>query len=151
MTFENEFERGIYEAAEIKKSGRWVAMNQNIKNLANNTIEHEVSRVQVLATICFQNFSEYLALKAAYEAESEPSLLAWRARNLLEIAVWAIYCSASKENALEFYEEAHKDVEDIYKSFIKWEETTPQNNDWLKPIVNAKQDISQKEVIRENH
>ncbi|HEY8189444.1 MAG TPA: DUF5677 domain-containing protein, partial [Micavibrio sp.] len=145
MEMEDEFARLIGEAADIKKSGRWATLNQKIYQLADNHNGHEAWQVQVLAGLCAQNFSEYIALKKAYEeTESEPSLLAWRARNLLEISVWSIYCAQSKENSRTFYEDAGRDVVGVYKAFLKWGKATSQDNDWLDRIEGAKQDISQR-------
>lgn len=141
----DEFARLTREAADIKSSGRWAALNQKIYQLADNHNGHEAWQVQVIAALCAQNFSEYIALKKAYEETgSEPSLLAWRARNLLEISVWSIYCAKTKENARIFYEDAGRDVIDVYNAFTKWGGATSQDNDWLDPIEGAKQDISQR-------
>jgi len=140
---EDEFARFIDEAAEIRTSGRWSSLNEKILQLANNHNGHEAWQVQVLGALCAQNFSEYIALKKAYEdIESEASLLAWRARNLLEISVWSLYCASTKENARIFYEEAGRDVVNLYEAYTKWGETTSQDNDWLDPIKAAKQDIA---------
>lgn len=142
---ENEFVRFISEAANIKTSGRWSSLNQKIHHLANNHNGYEAWKVQVIAALCAQNFSEYIALKKAYEENgSEPSLLAWRARNLLEISVWSIYCAKETKNARIFYEDAGRDVIGVYKAFTEWGTTTSQNNDWLYPIENAKHAVSQR-------
>lgn len=135
----------IAQAEEIKTSGRWKALNDNIRCLADNHNGHEEWQVQVLASLCAQNFSGYIAMKKAYEdSGSEPSLIAWRARNLLEISIWSLYCAQNKENTRIFYEDAGRDVVGIYDAFTKWGKATSQNNDWLDPIEGAKQDISQR-------
>lgn len=143
MTIEDETNRWIAEAYEIGNSGRWASLNLKIKHLVNNSDIHEAWHTQVLAALCSQNFSEYLALKTAHEKNPEPSLLAWRARNLLEITVWTIYCSTNRENARIFYEDAGRDVKDIYKTFIEWGRSTSQNDEWLSPLVKAQEDVSQ--------
>lgn len=133
----------IQQADEIKTSGRWKALNDNILRLADNHNGHEEWQVQVFESLCFQNFSEYLSLKKAYEdSGSEPSLIAWRTRNLLEISIWSLYCAQNKENAWIFYEDAGRDVVGILNAFTKWGTATSQDNNWLDPIERAKQDIS---------
>jgi hypothetical protein len=140
---ENEFKRLISEAAEIKASGKWNALNQKIQQLVNDNNGYEEWEIQVLANLCFHNFSGFFALKKAYDdIKSEPSLLAWRARNLLEISVWSIYCAKDTKNARIFYEEAGRDVKNIYEALIKWGEGTSQDSNWLDPIKAAKADIS---------
>ncbi|MBM3950203.1 MAG: hypothetical protein FJ311_01960 [Rhodospirillales bacterium] len=140
---DSELTTHIAAAEKIKSSGRWGAINQKIRQLAANHNGHEAWQIQVLGALSFKNFSEYLALKKAYEdSGSESSLLAWRARNLLEISVWSIYCAQSKENTRAFYEDAGRDVVGIYDAFTKWGKITSQGNDWLNSIANAKQDIS---------
>lgn len=140
---EDDFADFVQQADEIKTSGRWKALNEKVRCLADNNNGYDAWQVQVLAALCAQNFSEYLALKKAYEdSGSEPSLIAWRARNLLEISVWSLYCAQSTENARVFYEDAGRDVVGIYDAFTKWGKTTSQDDDWLGPIDGAKQDIS---------
>lgn len=133
----------VQQADEIKTSGRWMTLNEKVRCLADNNNGYDAWQVQVLAALCAQNFSEYLALKKAYEdSGSEPSLIAWRARNLLEISVWSLYCAQSTENTRVFYEDAGRDVLGVYKAFTDWGKATSQENDWLDPIEGAKQDIS---------
>ena len=64
--------------------------------------------VQVIGGLCFCVFSEYLSLKRAYEEDRDrgSSLLAWRARNLLELSVWSIYSAKGRENARRLYRAA---------------------------------------------
>jgi hypothetical protein len=143
---DQEFIRSISEAADIQSSGRWGAMNQKLRQLADNHNGHAVWQIQVIAALCNKNFSEYFALKKAYEdqPESEPSLLAWRARNLLEVSVWSCFCAIGKDNARVFYEDAGRDVFDIYKVFTKWGKITSQGQNWIDPIEKAKHEISRR-------
>jgi hypothetical protein len=145
VIMKEEFARSISVADEIRTSGRWTALNQKICQLADNHNGYEAWQIQVLAALSARNFSEYLALKKAYEdTGSEPSLLAWRARNLLEISVWSLYCAQSTENARVFYKDAGRDVVDLCRAFTDWGTSTSQGNDWLDSIADVKQDISQR-------
>src|ERR1700732_1829950 len=95
-----ESSRLVDDAAYISTSGRWAAINERIQCLAANPGVDNEWWVQLFGSFCCQIFSEYLSLKRAYEEErGGTSLLAWRARNLLELSVWCLYCSKSRENA----------------------------------------------------
>ena len=96
--------------------------------------------MRVFASLCWHNFSEYLALKHAYEniRYDDLPLLAWHARSLLELSVWAMYSAKSTEHALRVYEDAGRDVRGIFDAFLKWGTATAQLPDWLDPISIAK-------------
>ncbi len=139
-----EFSRLVDAAADISTSGRWAAVNARIEQLAANPGVDNAWYVQVLGSLCFQMFSEYLLLKRSYENEPEAdsSLLAWRARNLLEISVWSMYCTKSRENARRLYEDAGRDTAGVFSAFTKWGAATAQASDFLEPFASAKQDLS---------
>jgi hypothetical protein len=139
-----EYFRMVEEAAAVHASGRWTAVNQAIERLAANPGPDNEWWVQVFTSLCFQIFSEYLALKRAYQEEhNKTALLAWRARNLLELSVWCLYCSKSRANARRFYEDAGRDVMGIFDAFTKWGTQTTQDSEWLDRIIDAKQNMSQ--------
>lgn len=144
-TFINsEFCRLIEEAAAIATSGRWAAVNARIKALAANPGADNEWWVQLFASLCSQNFSEYGSLKRAYEDKEhdDSALLAWRARNLLELSVWSAYCAKSRDNARRVYEDAGRDVRGIFDAFMKWGAATGQSSDLLDPIWAARQDLA---------
>ena len=98
-----EFSRLIGEAARIQESGRWTAVNEAIERLAANPGADNDWWVKVFGSLCAEMFSEYLALKRAYEEERDKTaLLAWRARNLLGLSVWCLYCSKSRAKCSSF-------------------------------------------------
>ncbi len=85
-----EFAKFVNDAADVKTSGRWSATNAKIERLAAKPGAGNEWHVQLFGSICYQVLSEYHRLQNAYSAEREnASLLAWRARNLLELSVWA--------------------------------------------------------------
>lgn len=96
-----EFAKLANHAATITTSGRWDAVKARIKFLAQNSDSANDWCVQLFGGLCCQTFSEYLALKCAYQRKQtgDAALLAWRARNLLELSVWVNYCAKSRENA----------------------------------------------------
>ncbi len=133
-------------AAGIKTSGRWDAVNARLQQLAANPGVDNAWYVQLFGALCFQVFSEYLALKRAHgeKREGDAPLLAWRARNLLELSVWSMYCSKSKEHARRLYEDAGRDVLGVFDAFTKWGSTAGQAADWLESLERSKQDLSQR-------
>jgi hypothetical protein len=143
---DSELSRLIDSAAEVGASGRWKAANKRVEQLATNPGKGNEWWVQVLASLCEKVFSEYLLLKHSYEEPKRDSvaLLAWRARNLLELSVWSIYCSKSKANARRFYEDAGRDVFGLFSAFTKWGVATSQNAEWRDPLAGAMQDLSRR-------
>jgi Family of unknown function (DUF5677) len=141
-----EFSRSVDEAAKIGASGRWGAVNAAIERIAANPGVDNAWYVQVLGALCSKVFSEYMLLKTAYASrhDGDVALLAWRARNLLELAVWSTYCTKSKENARRFYVDVGRDVLDVYGAFEKWGSATAQCTYWLQLFTNAKQDVSRR-------
>jgi hypothetical protein len=141
-----EFSKLVQVAARIKATGRWDAANERLKHLAANPGKDNDWWVQVFGSLCFQVFSEYLLLKSAHEDptnNSAPSLLAWRARNLLELSVWSIYCSKSKENARRLYEDAGRDAFGLFSGFTKWGVATAQDPKWFDALTGGQQELSQ--------
>jgi hypothetical protein len=136
--------RFVDEAAKIKTSGRWAAMNEKIKRLAANPGVDNGWYGHLFGSLCYQIFSEYSLLTNAYAANQarDASLLAWRARNLLELSVWSMYFTKSRENARRLFEDAGRDAFDILSAFETWGQATAQSTDWLGPLESEKQDLS---------
>lgn len=139
-----EFIKFVDDAANIKTSGRWAAINAKIKRLAAKPGVGNEWYVQLFGSLCYQVFSEYCLLENAYaeKRDRDASLLAWRARNLLELSVWSMYFTKSRENARRLYEDAGRDVLDILGAFEKWGHATVQSTDWLERLATGKQDLS---------
>jgi hypothetical protein len=76
-------------------------------------------------------------------------LLAWRARNLLELSVWSNYCAKSRGNARRVYEDGVRDVRDVIDAYFNWGTATAQAADWLDPIATAKQALSERARLRD--
>lgn len=98
--------------------------------------------MQLFASLCGSTFSEFVALRKAYEnrESDDGALLAWRARNLLELSVWCHYCAESRANARRVYEDAGRDVVGICDAFVKWGTASQSPND-LQPIENVKRQL----------
>jgi hypothetical protein len=114
-----------HDANSIRECGRWDAVNKTIRRLCARPGANSDQLVTVFAPLCAAVFSEYLALRRAFEdASSEASLVAWRARNLLELSVWSLYCSKDTDNARRLYADAGRDVLNIFGAFSKWSAAT---------------------------
>jgi hypothetical protein len=140
----------IDAALEISKSGRWNALNEFIKKLADNPAQYGIWRTEVFGKLSYRTFLEFRELKLASEKDGDQiSTIAWHARNLLEICVWAIYCTKSEENAKAFYEDAGKDGLDLIERLKKWGEETGQNEDWLNLCSNGMEDLKNNSKLRQ--
>ena len=139
-----EFSQFVDDAANVKVSGRWDAMNTKIQRLAAKPGVGNEWYVQLFGALCYQVFSEYHQLENAYKGRENAPLLAWRARNLLELSVWSTYFVKSREHARRLYEDAGRDVLDIFSAFEKWGHATAQSTDWLGPLADGKHDLSQR-------
>jgi hypothetical protein len=98
--------------------------------------------VEVFSSLCASLFSEYLALKrACEEPRSVPSLIAWRARNLLELSVWSIYCSINSDNARRLHVDAGRDVLGIFGAFSKWSAATGREHIDVRTFDEAEHEL----------
>lgn len=144
VVMEQVFSRFVDDAASIATSGRWNAVNERLKEMVGNPGGPDnVWFVQLFAGLCSQVFSEYLLLKRAYEENDarEVAVLAWRARNLLELSVWSIYCTKSRDNARCLYDDAWRDMNGLFTAFKVWGEATTQDAEWFQVGRNAQQDL----------
>ena len=145
---DSELARFVNEAADIAASGRWAAVNLRIEQLAANPGNDDAGDdntwwVRLIGGLCAEVFSEYLAMKRAFEEgrQGDAPLLAWRARNLLELSAWSMYCAKSRENARRVYEDAGRDARDVFSLFINWGTAKALPVDWLDPLTDALQGL----------
>jgi hypothetical protein len=139
-----EFSKFVDDAASIKASGRWDAVNAKIQRLAEKPGVGNEWYVQLFGALCYQVFSEYHQPENVYGRSENASLVAWRARNLLELSVWSTYFVRSRASARRLYEDAGRDVLDILSAFEKWGHATAQSTDWLGPLADGKEDLSRR-------
>ena len=75
----------------------------------------------------------------------DPPHLAWRARNLLELAVWSKYCAKDGQNARRLYEDSGRDSRELYDKTLAFGKaghfTSEPPSDCSKPVEEAKQDL----------
>jgi hypothetical protein len=141
-----ETSRLVDDAAAIASSGRWAAVNERIETLAAHPGIDNAWWVQLFGALCSHNFSEYMLLKKAYEnrQRDDVPLLAWRARNLLELSVWCTYCAQDRKNARLVFEDACRDARELFDAFIKWGAATAKPVDWSNRLKSAKQGLSER-------
>lgn len=145
LPLDSSFSHLIEPAKAIREGGRWAAVNERLIALAGNPGADNAWWVQSVAAICEHTFSGYLALCAAYEhSRDDAPLLAWRARNLLELSVWAVYCSKSRENARVLYEDAGQDLINLINAFQDWGTAHKQGDEWAQQFADAEKVLSEK-------
>ncbi len=144
MDSENPTSKFVDDAEQIAASGRADAFKATLVRLAGKSGSN-AWYVELLAGLSANVSSEYLLLKKAHsEQKDEASLLAWRARNLLELSAWALYCEENRENARRLYEDAGRDVTDILNLFHEWGKATAQEASFLDPLAKAKLELSER-------
>ena len=142
------FSRFVADADAIRTSGRWASVNSAIERFAANPGAGNEWYVQVIGGLSFSVCSEYLSLRNAYETNGDKrsSLLAWRARNLLELCVWSLYSAKARENARRIYEDAGRDVRQVFDIFSDWGVATVQDAEWIEHLRNANERLNQRAV-----
>jgi hypothetical protein len=61
-----EFAKLVDDADSIKTSGRWAAVNEEVKRLAANPGADNSWYVEIFSSLCYNAFSEYSLLKNAH-------------------------------------------------------------------------------------
>lgn len=114
-----------------------------MRHLASNTPEDEVWFTELFAALCFQVLSEYNLLKKAHAEPNsrDVAMLAWRARNQLELLVWVTYFAADRNNARRLYEDAGRDILDTINAFENWSMSAPHPTDFTGSLQNEREDL----------
>jgi len=137
------FSNFVAKAQDVKESGRWAALNEHIEKMAAEPGKGNGWYVQIYAQLCAQVFAEYHSLNRACEEPqyAEVSLLAWRARNLFELSIWAHYLAKGRKNARRLYEDAGRDAHELFATFEQWGKRNAEEPDWLEQIARGKTDL----------
>ncbi len=142
----------VEQAAGIATSGRWDTVNEAVKQWAARPKgKGEMWYGEIFANLCFRVFYEYSALKEAYTApppKDDLALLSWRARNLLELSVWATFCAKDRDNARQFFEDLGRDASNLLKGFQTWGEATNQSPDWFRKGADAREGLANAALVR---
>lgn len=78
------------------------------------------------------------------------SIVAWIARNLLELYVWVKYCGVSRENAWRFHEDALRDVKGLIDAHNKTCDTMGIEDDFSAIAADRIKEVSSKKLGLEN-
>jgi len=152
MTMDAELDEFVEQAESIAASGRWDAVNETVKQwAARPKIEGEIWYGELFGNLCFRVFYEYSALKEAYAAappKDDLALLSWRARNLLELSVWATFCAKDRNKARQFFEDVGRDASNLLNAFKKWGEATNQSPDWFQRGAEARDRLANAALLR---
>jgi hypothetical protein len=73
-----------------------------------DTPEHPFWYVNIFIGLAHETMKMQYHIRRAY-AEGEINYCAWAARNLLELRVWTLYATASRENAWRFHQDQYAD------------------------------------------
>ena len=123
-------------------------LQKRFKNLSEfipylqKTTQLEPWHRTVLGCIVIRLRTHFRHLSVAYHTPYEPEYIAWAARNLLELAIWAKYATRSKENAKQLHHDQVIDMAELQKGTVgllhKYEPSHPelatlqQQGEWLK-------------------
>jgi hypothetical protein len=142
----------VEQAASIATSGRRDAVNEVVKLwAARPKTKDEMWYGELFADLCFRVFHEYGALKEAYATpppKDDLALLSWRARNLLELSVWATFCAKDRTKARQFFEDLGKDANNLLKAFQTWGQATNQSPDWFQHGTEAHDGLANAALLR---
>ncbi len=72
----------------------------------------------VLGCILIRLRTNFAHLAKAHERPYDSEYIAWAARNLLELAIWSVYATASKENARRLHSDQMVDLAEMLKSML---------------------------------
>lgn len=143
---DSELTEFVEQAASIATSGRWDAVNEAVKLwAARPKTKDEIWYGELFGNLCSRVFYEYAALKDAYAApppKDDLALLSWRARNLLELSVWATFCARDRNQARQFFEDLGRDASNLLRAFQTWGEATNQSPDWFQQGADARDGLA---------
>ncbi len=134
-----EITQSVDYAASIATSGRWTALNKQIIYYSGTPEAGGHWHFPLFSKLVFRVFHEYSALKTAYyEPKTDDlSLIAWRARNLLELRIWTVFFCRDEQSARRIYTDAGRDALDMVKAMVKWGKDTAQPDDWAGMFDDA--------------
>ncbi len=131
------FSQFVADAANIKESGRWAAMNEKIACLAKNPRVGNEWRAQLLGSLCFQVLLEYRRMQDAFAAQRTYPRRLEAAIPFGQLSVWSCI-SRELRGCLAAVQDAGLDARNVLDVFERWGQTAGQPVDWLSAIADAK-------------
>ena len=136
----------VAAARLIILEGKWKAMTERCVLAAADTRFSNTPSFIVRGQLYRAMVEEYKELIGAFDASGvkDLKLISWRTRNLLELAVWSIYCCQSDEKAKSFYDELGRDSLDLLKKLAKWGEKSQQPSEFIAGLHGAGEILKQR-------
>ena len=122
-------------ANSVVNTNRWSELEKKMLSTESNIFLNSRQQNVFFELLCALR-TEYDSLKYDYSENkyTSRSLLAWRARNILEINTWLRFCCEKTENAEEFFKWAGEDQLELEDQLEKWGQDTDQPSEWFEEI-----------------
>ena len=91
-------------------------IHRSIEMVKIDTPEHPFWYVNIFIGLAHESMKMQYHLRRAY-GEGEINYCAWAARNLLELRIWMLYATASRENAWRFHQDQYADGLSLVRVF----------------------------------
>ena len=126
----------------VVNSDRWSLLEEKVTDFENDKLITSRQRRVLLELLCALR-TEYDSIIHDYynNIYVSRSLLAWRARNLLEINTWCRFCCVDIKNADLLFKWAAEDQLELETQFEKWAENTDQLTEYSERIERVRQDV----------
>lgn len=136
-------------ADAVIRNDRWQNLEKKFEASTESVFKTKRQKEVLLKLLCALR-TEYECIKHDYyhNQYTSRSLLAWRARNLLEINTWCRFCCDQPENAEIFFEDAGKDQLELEEQLEKWGKDTNQPPEWFENIIDNKKYIHEQAAKR---
>jgi hypothetical protein len=119
-------------AESIGTSGNRAALVKLAGEIMPNLSPTKARVAGVFERLATRTDSEFRSLMSVfYGRPMDIPQVAWRTRNLMELAIWCWWCALSEASALQFYDDAGRDKLDILLSIEEWGKRTGRSSDWL--------------------
>ena len=145
MPNENMKRQGEYVrlSESVVNSDRWSLLEEKIVSFEEDELLTPRQR-KVLFTLFCALRTEYDAIIHDYynNKYTSRSLLAWRARNLLEINTWCRFCCEDVKNADLLFKWAAEDQLELEAKMEKWAEATNHLATMSERIERVRQDVA---------
>ena len=129
-------------AHSVINTNRWDELEKKIVSAETNLFVNSRQQKVFFELLCALR-TEYDSLEYDYRENkyTSRSLLAWRARNILEINTWLRFCCEETQNAEEFFKWAGEDQLELEDRLEKWGEDTDQPPEWFEKIERVRKYI----------
>lgn len=114
--------------AELNRRFSIVIHTRNSELIERDSPETPFWYLNVFISLAHEAMKMQFHAKRAFQ-EGEMNYLAWAARNLLELRVWTLYATESRQNALRFHQDQFVDGLSALRSLEKSAQKLPREED----------------------